>query len=215
MVFERRNILVFLISFFDYSFWQISQNTFFAIVLTVIANLNIKTDSIYANPVFRVGDFLCGMGFYFLREQIRDLKFGNYLHLTTVILLFLACKNLGYGYQFMRGQFIIVPLFGLWITMVFYSKSKIYNNKYMEYLGLVSYSFFLWQSVAILLGKRLIRLYPDVNLHLIVVIVFIVTFCISVVSYHFLEERVRKYILQKCRRNLESPTRSGKSIVSI
>ncbi len=176
----------------------------FAIILTVIANLNIKFDSIYANPICRVGDFLCGMGFYFLREHIRDIKFANYLHLITVILLFWACCKLGGGHQHMQGQFIIVPLFGLWITMVFYSKSPIYNNKYLEYLGLVSYSFFLWQSMGLLLGRRLIKMYPDVNLHLVVVVVFIVTFCISVVSYHLLEERVRRYILQKfARKNVE------------
>ena len=168
-----------------------------AIIVTVIANLNVKTDYMYANPIFRVGDFLCGLGFYFFRQKIKDLKFGNYLHLITITLLFLACRKFGYGSHLMQGQFIIVPLFGLWITMVFYSKSPIYNNKYLEYLGLISYSFFLWQSIAIILGKKLIRMYPDFNLHLLVVMAFVVTFCISAVSYHLLEERTRRYILQK------------------
>jgi peptidoglycan/LPS O-acetylase OafA/YrhL len=168
-----------------------------AIILTIIVSLNVKFDSIYSNPVCRVGDFLCGMGFYFLRKQIRSIPFANYLHLITVIVLYLTCKKLGGSYQYMQGQFIIVPLFGVWITMVFYSKSKIYNNKYLEYLGLISYSFFLWQSIAIILGKKLIRMYPDFNLHLLVVMAFVVTFCISALSYHFLEERTRRYVLQK------------------
>lgn len=146
--------------------------------------------------------------FFENKPEISNLL--NNLHLVIVILLFLACKKLGGGYQYVRGQFIIVPLFGLWITMVFYSKSNIYNNKYLEYLGLISYSFFLWQSIAIFLGKKLIIRYPGINLNLIVIIVFIVTFCISVVSYHLLEEKMRRYILQKYRGNLESSTGSAK-----
>ena len=173
-----------------------------AIVLTGIANLNVKTDLtdlyIYTNPVFRISEFLYGIGFYFWHQKIKDIKFGSHLHLLIVILLFWACKALGSdNYQYMWGQFIIVPLFGLWITMVFYSKSKIYNNKYLQYLGLISYSFYLWQSISIYFGKQLITIYPYLHLHLVVVVTFMINLCISAASYHLLEEKARKYILQK------------------
>ncbi len=110
----------------------------FAIVLAMIASLNVRlmnTDGIYANPIFRIPDFLCGIGFYFLRQKFKGIK--SVVHILAVLALVLACVCLGTGaYQYMHGQFIVVPLFGLWIAMVFHSKSKFYNNKILEYLGM-------------------------------------------------------------------------------
>jgi peptidoglycan/LPS O-acetylase OafA/YrhL len=97
----------------------------------------------------------------------------------------------------MLGQFIIVPLFGLWIVMTYYSKSLFYNNKIMEYLGLISYSFYLWQFAAIELGKKLLKEYPDINIHLIFFFSFMTNVIISMLSYHLVEERARKLIIAK------------------
>ena len=114
--------------------------------------------------MIRLADFMCGMGFYFLKDKFKEIRFVNLFHLIIIILLICACGNLGNDFQYMGGQFIIVPLFGAWIVMVYHSKSKIYNNKILEYLGLISYSFYLWQFVAIELGKILIKIYPDLSL---------------------------------------------------
>jgi peptidoglycan/LPS O-acetylase OafA/YrhL len=45
-----------------------------AIIFSVLTSLNVSfeiQDYIYANPVFRIGDFMCGIGFYFLKERKR------------------------------------------------------------------------------------------------------------------------------------------------
>jgi peptidoglycan/LPS O-acetylase OafA/YrhL len=172
----------------------------FSLLIAAITNLNVfidKSEYIYANPVIRLADFMCGMGFYFLKDKFKGIGFSNLFHLIIIILLICACGNLGNDFQYMGGQFIIVPLFGAWIVMVYHSKSKIYNNKILEYLGLISYSFYLWQFVAIELGKILIKIYPDLSLQFMILIALILNLAISALSYHFYEERVRKFILIK------------------
>jgi peptidoglycan/LPS O-acetylase OafA/YrhL len=169
-------------------------------LVAVITSFNVhadKSEYIYANPVIRIADFMCGMGFYFLKDKFKEIKFANLLHLVIVILLICACRKLGNDYQYMAGQFLIVPLFGAWIAMVYHSKSKIYNNKILEYLGLISYSFYLWQFVAIESGRRLIKIYPDISVHFVILIALILNLAISALSYRFFEERVRKFILTK------------------
>jgi peptidoglycan/LPS O-acetylase OafA/YrhL len=168
------------------------------IIIAALVSFNAsleRTDPIYANPVFRLADFICGIGFYFGFARISRRRLA---HVLTVLLLFAACVYLGSSkYRYMRGHFAFVPLFALWISLAHHSKSAFYNNKPLEYLGLISYSFYLWQFAAIELGKRMIVWLPTLELHLIVLIVFAVNVAISALSYHFVEERSRKWILRR------------------
>ena len=178
-----------------------------SVIFAALASINVhldKSDYIYANPVIRLADFMCGMGFYFLKDKFKDIKFSNLLHLVIVILLICACRKLGNDNQYMRGQFVIVPLFGAWIAMVYHSKSKIYDNKILEYLGLISYSFYLWQFVAMELGKKLVKIYPDISVHLVFLAAFAINLVISALSYHLVEEKARKFIVAKFVRQRNS-----------
>lgn len=172
------------------------------ITIALVASFNVslgKDDWVYANPVFRLADFVCGVGFYFGCVNINR---GRRAHLLAVILLVLACVYLGSAkYQFMRGHFLFVPLFGLWIAMVHRSRSVFYNNKPLEYLGLISYSFYLWQFAAIQLGKKMIPWFPWASLHFIVLAVFAVNVVVSALSYHLVEEPARKWILRRFGRS--------------
>ena len=171
----------------------------FSLLIAAITSLNVFIDKseeyIYANPVIRLADFMCGMGFYFLKDKFKEIRFANLLQLAIVFLLVYICVN--FVCHMMNMQFIIVPLFGVWITMVYHSESKIYNNKILEYLGLISYSFYLWQFFSIELGKELFKNYPNINVNMVIMIQFILNLLISIFSYHFFEERVRKFILIK------------------
>lgn len=168
------------------------------IIIAILISLNVyfeKSDPVYANPIFRLADFTCGIGFYF---ALRNLGPSRCLHFLVLPLLFCVCVCLGDGkYRYMLGQFIIIPLFGLWIALVHHSSSFIYNNRMLEYLGLISYSFYLWQFVAIELGKKMVLWFPMIHLHLIVLIVFAANVAASSLSYHWIEERTRKWILFK------------------
>jgi peptidoglycan/LPS O-acetylase OafA/YrhL len=172
------------------------------IVIALIVSFNVNlddSDPLYSNPVFRLGDFLCGIGFYL---GFRNVSRRRRFHLLTVLLLFVACVYLGQAkYQYMRGHFLFVPLFGLWIAMVHHSPSLIYNNRPLEYLGLISYSFYLWQFAAIQFGKTMIEWFPGAGLHFVVLVVFLVNVAVSAASYHLVEERVRKWILRRFGRS--------------
>jgi len=180
----------------------------FSIILSVIASMNIhfeKSDYIYANPIIRLSDFMCGIGFYFIKDKFKNIKFSKFLHLMILILLIFSCIKLGNSNnQYMQGHFVIVPLFGAWIVMVYHSKSKIYNNSFLEYFGLISYSFYLWQFAAMEFAKKLIKINPDINLHIVFLAAFTMNLVISALSYHFLEEKVRKFLVAKLVHNKNS-----------
>jgi peptidoglycan/LPS O-acetylase OafA/YrhL len=170
-----------------------------ASVFAILITLNLqfeKQDYIYANPIMRLADFMFGMGFYFLKDRIRLLPYRAVLHVLTVVLLLYVCKQLA-GPQYMRGQFLVAPLFGLWITFVYYSSNIFYNNRVSEYLGKISYSFYLWQFVAILPSKAIVDYYPEINRYWLVGAAFFVNFMVSALSYHLVEEPARKHILNK------------------
>jgi len=166
----------------------------FAVIISFNVNLE-RADPIYSNPIFRLADFVCGVGFYFGRAKINCGLRG---HLLTVLLLFLASVYLGSSkYQYMRGHFVVVPLFALWIVLVHRSKSVFYNNKLLEYLGLISYSFYLWQFAAIQIGKKMVVWFPGAGLHLVVLAVFLVNVLVSALSYHLFEEKARRWLLRR------------------
>lgn len=176
------------------------------VALAVLVSINVslfKDDPVYANPVFRLADFMCGIGAYFGCAYINRKR---YFHPLSVCLLILVSVYLGSSkFQYMRGQFMVVPLFAVWIAAVYGSRSRIYNNKVLEYLGLISYSFYLWQFAAIQFGKKLIVWLPDTNLNLIVLIVFVVNVGVSSLSYHLVENRARLWILAKFARKIPVP----------
>jgi peptidoglycan/LPS O-acetylase OafA/YrhL len=67
---------------------------------------------------------------------------------------------------------------------------------------MISYSFYLWQFVAINFGIKFIKSYPDINLHLVILMSLAVNLFLSVLSYHFFEERTRRFILMKFDRKV-------------
>jgi peptidoglycan/LPS O-acetylase OafA/YrhL len=102
----------------------------------------------------------------------------------------------------MKGQFLVIPLFGIWIASVFYSKSKIYNNKVMVYLGNISYSFYIWQFAAIEFGRYIIKNHSSINLHLLVLLCLSVNIAMSSISYFFIEEPFRRLILKLSKKSV-------------
>lgn len=179
----------------------------FALVLSVIVSFNVTledSDYIYANPVFRISDFMFGMGFYFAKEKFKTLRFASGIHIAIVVLLIFFCVGLSGGPQYMRGQFLVAPLFGLWIVMTYYSSATIYNHRVFEYLGLVSYSFYLWQFAAIELGKFWVKRAPEAPLHFIVLVLFVFNVLLASLSYHLIEEKLRRLILERFSKKVAS-----------
>lgn len=160
-------------------------------LVTLNVNFN-REDYFYANPIFRLGDFMVGMGFYFIKDK--EIFKKNILHFAMVFLLILSVIFFGKK-QSMAGQLVFISLFGAWITCIYHSKSTLYNNRALEYLGQISYSFYLWQFAALEIGKFLNESF-DINILLVVLLTFLINIILSSFSYYLLEERARKFILK-------------------
>jgi len=169
-----------------------------AIIGTSLLSINsilYSGDNIYSNPIFRVPDFLCGIGFYFFLSK---KYFNGYTHSLVLLLLCCSCILLGGGKnQYVMGQFIISPLFGAWICCVFYSQNKFYNNKIITYLGKISYSFYIWQFSAIILGKYLIKTNDRIDSNLIMAASLLINILCAATSNFLIEEPLRKLIIRK------------------
>lgn len=172
-----------------------------ALVLTGIVMLNVTLDNeayTYANPVMRLGDFMAGMGFYALKDKPLFKK--AWFHIGIVVLLLFATAFISTNRyitwsslnKYMAWHTLAVFLLAAWITCVYHSKAAIYNNRAMVYCGLISYSFYIWQFLAILAGKSFLQYggfaASGVALGL--------NLALSVLSYHLLEEPARGQILR-------------------
>jgi peptidoglycan/LPS O-acetylase OafA/YrhL len=189
--------------YFLFPFFMILSNRspkilLFALTLAAISSFNVsieKSDYIYANPIFRISDFLFGIGFYFLVFHFKKLAQFNSIHFLTIALIIcISIFSGGSDFQYMQGNFLLAPLFALWISLIFYSNSILYNSKFMEFLGRISYSFYLWQFISIEFGKFLVSLNSGFNLNVIIFGIFVCNLAIATVSYIFIEEKLRKYI---------------------
>ena len=164
-----------------------------ALVLTLIVVLNVAFDDkayTYANPVMRLGDFMAGMGFYAIKDKPIFKK--AWFHILMVVLL-VAATALISTHKYMAWQTLAVFLFGAWIACVYHSTSVVYNNKPMVYLGLISYSFYVWQFAAIEAGRSVLHL----GGYQVSLMAFILNVSLSVLSYHLLEEPARGAILKR------------------
>jgi peptidoglycan/LPS O-acetylase OafA/YrhL len=173
----------------------------FAFILAAISSFNVsieKNDYIYANPIFRISDFLFGMGFYFLVFHFKKLSQYNFFHFLAIALIICVTIFLGGSeFQYMQGNFLLAPLFALWISLIFYSNSILYNSKFMEFFGRISYSFYLWQFISIGFGKFLVSHNLGLNLNVIILVIFILNIAIATLSYILAEEKLRKYISER------------------
>jgi len=169
----------------------------FATILAVFSSLNsiyYNNPYIYANPIFRLSDFIIGIICYSYKDLYLKLNYQKFIHLATIALIILICfvsqENR------MSFQIFTIPLFGLWIINVFHSQSIFYNNSITNYLGLISYSFYLWQTSALDLTKEIEKNYSHLNSCNLIAICFTINLVLSIASYHIIEEKARKYLLK-------------------
>ncbi|TKW62059.1 MAG: acyltransferase [Blastochloris viridis] len=162
--------------------------------LSLLVTLNAifgKPDYLYANPVMRLADFMAGIGFYTIKDKLLFRR--RDVHIGVIVLLIVSTVFLANRDNYMGCQTLTIFLFGAWIACIFHSKHWFYTNKPMVFCGLISYSFYLWQFLAIETGKHLLHLGPTVA----TLIAFGMNLSLSVLSYSLLEEPARKAILKK------------------
>jgi len=169
-----------------------------------IININILNDTTsggyYSNPIMRINEFIIGISFYLLSSNNKLNNLPKAFRSSTVLsicLFVLTILEQAEGkYSYMGLHFFIVPLFGLLLSSFFFKKSAFWSSGVMNYLGKISYSFYMWQFVAIEFGKFL-KNNILANSWIIMLCVLLLNIFIASLSYFIIEERFRRFIIEK------------------
>ena len=132
--------------------------------------------SFYLSPL-RFWELGVGCVFYLLSDKIKKNLLISYLSIFGIIGLILLKPNLHY----LIYNLIIVLLSITFITT--YKKEYLIDNKVLQFLGKISYSFYLWHLPVIFF----ISIYNE-SFYYQVILSFIITVLLSTFSYYFIEK---------------------------
>ncbi|MEE3003758.1 MAG: acyltransferase [Pseudomonadota bacterium] len=176
------------------------------ISVNIVGDINTQQESMkklafyYASPLFRINEFMLGISFnLFVKKNKFNFipKILQSIALVMFFILALAISPLSSEkYSHMGANLLLVPLFGLLIINFHHLKRGFFKDSIcLRFLGKISYSFYLWQFIAIVLGLVL-RKILDISPLCAVMIILPFNIVLSTFSYHFLEEPCRKLILK-------------------
>ncbi len=196
----------FIMPFFIFFIKKLSNNSQIGFVLIFILSslvLSIlfigREQSFYLLP-YRICEFFIGTLVYLLKKKnlnIRYNDFFSFISFFILIILILKINNL--NFPGIKG--ISISLFtGL---IIFFNYTKIFirliNVKILQFIGLISYSFFLIHWPVIVIYKYLI-----VSTFSLIDIAYIslITFVLSIISYYFIENPFKNMELKKFKKIL-------------
>ena len=173
-----------------------------SISIAAIIYLSENKNLIFYSPFFRAWEFFQGSLVYFLtkisskndkkKTIIEEKKSWLIFLLITITIFFPNKENLVFN------QFIIVFLTSLFI---FFKKNKtsfFFSNKFLVYIGNISYSFYLWHLPVIYFSN--IYLKSENN----VIFNFFCTTLLSHLSYVYIENKFKKFDLKSIEINIFS-----------
>ena len=158
---------------------------FIGVISTFIFQKN--TDLIFYSPFFRFWEFLIGSLTFFISRKI---KFKN--NFISLLFLFILIFFILINNNFVTPVIILITTLLSSVFILTYERndSDIYNfvieNKYLIFLGNMSYSFYLWHLPVIYFYD----LYFLENLFRVPILSFI-TIILSYFSYTYIENRFR------------------------
>lgn len=144
----------------------------------------VDYNRIYYGTDTRIIPILLGSIFsiYMPFSKIKKIKTNVFLEIISLIIMFLTFININPLTEFLYskgGNVLIYVVYILCISVLV--NSYFTTNSVMNYIGKISYGLYIWHyPIFILL---------DINIVFKVIILFI----ISMISYHFVEEPIRKY----------------------
>lgn len=211
-----------LFPFFNYLFSFVKRTHvvfvfvyLFSIYPSVVHAVWGPTQDLYVSPVFRLPDFFAGMciaNIYQLKMKDKfEARFAGYFLIAAFVALLVSVGVLS-DLQFMNGKIfngnfcyfniVTIPLFSyiIYALSVMSSPTLLFllSNRFCNYLGKISYAFYLTQFIAIGyigLGRRwfFTDQMPQYTKFLTL---FTVNFVCAVLLYEIVEKRVRRFILK-------------------
>lgn len=162
---------------------------FILIIIGIITTYSFEEDIklIFYSPLFRFWEFLFGSLTFFLEKKI---KFKN--NQLSFLVFFILLLFIIIPIQISPTNTILISCILTSIFILFYKKkenkltSSFIENKYLVFLGNISYSFYLWH-LPIIYFYDLYYL----NSFLRVPFLFITTLLLSSLSYRFIEKKFR------------------------
>lgn len=154
--------------------------------------------SFYLLP-FRLYEFLIGslISIFLLKFQIPNFKFKKiipYVGLTLVSYSLLPINN----YDYIPYYYALLPCLGIGLLIIFNNQdgiiNKIFCNKFLVYIGLISYTLYLFHWPIIVYNKYL--LFEEISF-IQSIVLFILIIGISSFFYHIYEYPIRKKIYIK------------------
>lgn len=160
--------------------------------------MNIYT---YSSPIFRLGEFIFGILIHTIFIERKYFSFNSaYIKilltsLYCILFIILTINNVTLE-GLIRYSFIAIPVFGLTLYYLNIEGNWLLERKIFIYLGRISYSFYLAQFTTFVVFIDYLK---DMNVNMILkwFFAFLITFLISILMYHLIEEPSRKYIRKK------------------
>jgi peptidoglycan/LPS O-acetylase OafA/YrhL len=145
-------------------------------------------------PFGRVWELMFGSltSLYLFKNKIKDENINNFYTMIGILLILFSIFNYSDKIQY-PSIFTLIPVLGTILLIIFSTQKtfigKILSNKKIVFLGLISYSFYLWHQP--LFAYSRIYFHNDLNLIRYVVLILI-AFTLSVLSYNFIERPFRQ-----------------------
>jgi peptidoglycan/LPS O-acetylase OafA/YrhL len=156
--------------------------------------VNIKTKLVFYMLPFRIWELTMGGIITCLPKNDNSNKiYKNILPILGLILVFIS-----YFFADTTINYIaILPIVGSFLIIYFSSGNdilgKILSSKLFVHFGKLSYSLYLWHWPVIVLFKNLEFRFTEIDKNYIYLIIVLITYVLSYLSYTFIETTLRSY----------------------
>lgn len=202
--------------------WAVTALCF---VLAALPGLSVKlfetpaSGVYYHMPIFRLPEFLCGVSAYLASRSPNSKEFSQ-IWQAVIILLYLSYLGV-FGSMlpiYVGHNWLTIPV----ITFVVFTLSsghgliaKLLASRIAVWLGKISYCFYSFQALLILLlidhHSKLISIIPELsNNRILAVASFLCLTTASALAHRFVEEPCRRWLRN---RQIDTPQRAGFRVV--
>ncbi len=171
--------------------------------------------SIYYLPYFRISEFVIGMlCARMYMHSTKPLKYASvYVLLTSIAIFFSVAilykanffNHIKFSVNYLNYDVILLLLFPMLIYFIAKSKDKIFlyltQNKVVDYLGKITYCFFLTQLICEYIMLYWVKPNNYFNMSGLTILItsFILNLVLAIIFYEIFENKLSNYLLKKLK----------------